>query len=106
MDVSVYSDCNKGVMGMTDWKRMYTDVSRMLDKYQNDVVPKLREQLANRVEVVRCKDCKYGIWNEEEQMWQCVYSAELDEGIGEYFGFFEYNEGEHFCSRGERRTDV
>lgn len=32
---------------------MYTDVSRMLDKYQNDVVPDLRKQLANRVEVVR-----------------------------------------------------
>lgn len=39
-------------MGMTNWKRLYTDASRMLDKYQNEVGPKLREQLANSVEVV------------------------------------------------------
>ena len=30
---------------MTNWKRLYTDVSLMLDKYQNEVVPKLRNDI-------------------------------------------------------------
>ena len=44
---------------MADWKRLYTDASIMLDKYQNDVVPKLREQLEKRVETV------HGWWEDE-----------------------------------------
>jgi hypothetical protein len=55
---------------------------------------------------VRCKDCKHGIWDEDEGLYRCVYDAEYDEKYGEYFGFAEYNDGEHFCSYGERRTDV
>lgn len=58
------------------------------------------------VEVVRCKDCKHGVWDEEEQMWKCVYSAEFDDDISEWLGFYEFNEGEHFCSRGERKDNV
>lgn len=30
---------------MTNWKRLYTDVSLMLDQYQNDVVPGLRKEI-------------------------------------------------------------
>ena len=56
-------------------------------------------------EVVRCKDCKHGIWDDEEAMWKCVYDAEFDEQYGEYFGFSEYNDGEHFCSYGERKDN-
>ena len=55
------------------------------------------------VEVVHCKDCKHGIYDEENEMWRCVESAEYDEKIGEWFGFYAYNQGEHFCSYGERR---
>ena len=55
------------------------------------------------VEVVRCKDCKHSIWDEDEGLWKCVYDAEFDEQYGEYFGFAEYNDGLHFCSYGERR---
>lgn len=48
---------------MPNWKQLYTNVSFMLDKYQNELVPALREQLAemnlSRPNVVRCKDCKY-----------------------------------------------
>lgn len=57
------------------------------------------------VEVVRCCDCKYGIWDDEEAMWKCVYSAEFDEGISEWLGFCEYNDGNHFCSYGERKNN-
>ena len=55
------------------------------------------------VQVVRCKDCKHSIWDEDEGLWKCVYDAEFDEQYGEYFGFVEYNDGLHFCSYGERR---
>ena len=55
------------------------------------------------VPVVRCKDCKHSIWDEDEGLWKCVYDAEFDEQYGEYFGFVEYNDGLHFCSYGERR---
>ena len=69
---------------------------------------KARKLIANAptvdaVEVVRCKDCKHSIWDEDEGLWKCVYDAEFDEQYGEYFGFAEYNDGLHFCSYGERR---
>ena len=63
------------------------------------------EKTVDAVEVVRCKDCKHGVWSEEEEMWRCVYSATFDDDIGEWFGFFEFNQADHFCSYGERRTD-
>ena len=60
--------------------------------------------IANGVTIpVRCMGCKHGIWDEDEGLYRCVYDAEFDEKYGEYFGFVEYNEGEHFCSYGERR---
>lgn len=57
------------------------------------------------VEVVRCKDCKHGVWDEEEQLWECVVGADVDGDADTYALFHEYNEAEHFCSYGERRTD-
>ena len=44
-------------------------------------------QTVDAVEVVRCKDCKHSVWDEENEMWKCVESAELDEDAGEWFGF-------------------
>ena len=55
------------------------------------------------VEVVRCKDCKHGIWDEEEQMWECVLPVDLTGDRDTYSMFREYNEGEHFCANGERK---
>lgn len=57
------------------------------------------------VEVVRCKDCKYGIWDEEEQMWECVVSAIDNDNTNNYVTFHEYNKAEHFCSYGEMRDN-
>ena len=54
------------------------------------------------VEVVRCKNCKHGIWDEENEMWKCVYSATFDDDIGEWFGFYDYNQADHFCSYGAK----
>ena len=53
---------------------------------------------------VRCCDCKYGILDDEEAMYKCVYSAEFDEGISELLELFDYNDGDHFCSYGKERS--
>lgn len=60
---------------------------------------------ADVVEVVRCKHCEHAVWDEEEQLWKCVISADWNEDIGEYVGFVEYHDADDFCSYGERRTN-
>ena len=57
------------------------------------------------VEVVRCKDCKSGIWDEDEQMWECVIGVDLTGDRDTYAMFHEYNDGDHFCSYGERKDN-
>ena len=57
------------------------------------------------VKVVRCKDCKHGIWDEAEQMWECVLDVDLDGDPDTYAMFHEYNDGDHFCSYGERKDN-
>ena len=58
------------------------------------------------VEVVRCKDCVHSFWDEENEMWKCVESAEYDSDFDDYIGFIEYHNEDFFCAYGERRTDV
>ena len=55
------------------------------------------------VEVVRCEKCKHALWDEENEMWKCVESAEYDDVSGEWVGFYEYHNGDFFCSYGERK---
>ena len=62
-------------------------------------------ELVEYSEVVRCKDCKHGIWDEENEMWKCVESADYDEDAGEWFGFYEYHNGDFFCADGERKDN-
>ena len=57
------------------------------------------------VEIVRCEKCKHAVWDEETKLWECVESAEYDEELGEWIGFFEYHYGDFFCSYGERKDD-
>lgn len=57
------------------------------------------------VEVVRCKDCKHGVWDEDEQMWECIVGVDLTGDPDIYSMFHEYNDGMHFCSYGERKKD-
>lgn len=57
------------------------------------------------VEVVRCKDCKHSVWDEENELWKCTESADYDEDAGEWFGFFEYHNGDFFCAYGEREDN-
>jgi hypothetical protein len=46
------------------------------------------------VEVVRCKDCKYSEWDCDCSLYLCLHHG------------CDWNDGEHFCSHGERRTNV
>jgi hypothetical protein len=55
------------------------------------------------VEVVRCKECKHGVWNEDEEMYQCVEGADYDPELAMYHGFICYKEADFFCKRGERK---
>ena len=64
-----------------NYKHLYHQMKLMLEKYQDEIVPGLREQLEKRVEVVRCKDCV------DEQ--RCRLAQHLGEN--------------GFCSYGERK---
>lgn len=65
-----------------------------------------QEPAVDAVEVVRCKDCKHSVWDEENEMWKCVESADYDEYSGEWFGFYEYRNGGFFCADGERKGGI
>jgi hypothetical protein len=47
-------------------------------------------------ELVRCKDCEYGIDEEHEGIFSCHASP---------WGMGGYNKADDFCSYGERRTE-
>ena len=63
------------------------------------------QRTVDAVPVVRCKDCKHSVWDEENEMWKCVESADYDEDSGEWFGFCEYHNGDFFCADGERKDN-
>lgn len=73
-----------------NYKELYHWAKYMLDKYQDEIVPGLREQLEKRVEVVRCKDCKK--YQPETKDWiaHCTFT-----GI--------QTNTDDFCSYGERK---
>ena len=54
------------------------------------------------VEVVRCAQCKHGIWDEEEGLWMCVFTADYDEELGVYHGFIQHNTADYYCADGKR----
>lgn len=75
-----------------NYKYLYEQMKKMVEKYQDEIVPGLRKLVESRVEVVRCKDCKHtgtdgcgAIYCEKWDRWE----------IPEDF----------FCGYGERRAD-
>ena len=54
------------------------------------------------VEVVRCKNCAYGILDEENDMYKCVKSAEYDFEFSDWVGFVGYHTPDYYCADGER----
>ena len=72
-----------------NYKHLYHQTKLMLAMYQDKIVPGLREQLAKRVEVVRCKDCAV-----PHNKWT---------GCPNLNGLVP--PPEHFCSYGERKDN-
>ena len=74
-----------------NYKELYHWAKYMLDKYQDEIVPGLREQLEKRVEVVRCKDCKH-----------LMFSDFYGECGQAHMGVVKPDD---FCSYGDRKED-
>ena len=106
--VKIYDEIEqrwKYYIGTGDGRDLDADVRKILVMgqkfYSLDHIMDFWE--ADVEKVVRCKDCKHGIWDEENEMWKCVESAEYDENTGEWFGFYEYHNEDFYCAHGERR---
>lgn len=66
------------------------------------------EHFKNRIdvtEVVRCKNCINGIYDEENNIYKCVKSADYDPEYDDWLGFVSYHNADYYCADGERRTD-
>lgn len=57
------------------------------------------------VEVVRCKDCRWGVESDYYKSNKCTIDAEYDENVGEYIGFVEWHRADFYCAYGERRAE-
>lgn len=44
------------------------------------------------IDIVTCEECKYGILEDDDDIYQCEYNGSA------------WNEGNHSCSYGERRS--
>ena len=90
-----------------NYKHRYQKMKKMVEKYQDEIVPSLfeliEEMKKNRLEVVRCKDCKrsrmYRFFLEEKESLACV-----DVEDGEVV-FAQRVSENHFCSYGEKREE-
>lgn len=71
-----------------NYKHLYEQTKKMLEKYQDEIVPELRRLLDKRVEVIRCKECV----------------KKLRSGMGNYMcaRTRENIRFDDFCSYGER----
>lgn len=69
-----------------NYKLLYEQMKKLVAKYQDEIVPGLREQIESRVEVCRCKDCKH--WDKDFN-WCDKKRIHM--------------EADDFCSYGERR---
>ena len=82
-----------------NYKILYEQMKKMLDMYQDEIVPNLRKELDKRVNLVYCRDCKH---------WQ-----HIGDGTGDCTNARFHLDGhadpsmklDDFCSCGERRTD-
>ena len=81
-----------------NYKFLYEQMKRIVDVYQDIVVPGMREQLEKRVEVVRCKDCKH--W----KMAQSSLVGEVMVCAGQGNCYIQ-KAADDFCSYGERKYD-
>ena len=80
-----------------NYKHLYETMENMVALYQDEIVPGLRKTIEemerNRVEVVRCKDCKH--MKSISGMRWCDAWGDVN-GMGD----------DGFCNYGERREDA
>lgn len=81
-----------------NYKELYHWAKYMLDKYQDEIVPGLREQLEKRVEVVRCKECKHRDWRQNPEHGKVETVCKHPCGL-------KNPRKEGFCGYGVRKTD-
>lgn len=87
----------------TNYKLLYEQMAKMVDMYQNEIVPHMRELLEKRVEVVRCQECKHATpISDTEPIYACCCPEVY--GIGSRGAIV--CESMHYCSLGERKEDA
>lgn len=80
-----------------NYKELYHWAKYMLDKYQDEIVPGLREQLEKRVEVVHCRDCTH-----QEDCMKQIEIWTRDHVLEENRYIYKKLD---FCSYGERKDN-
>lgn len=82
-----------------NYKHLYELMKKMVEKYQDEIVPGLRKVIADlessRVEVVHCRDCKY------RKTERCQMYWESEDGREQY----NWETDDDFCSSGKRRDE-
>lgn len=82
-----------------NYKFLYEQMKKMVENYQDVIVPGLRNVIADlessRVEVVRCRDCKY------RKTERCQMYWESEDGREQY----NWETDDDFCSSGKRRDE-
>ncbi len=89
----VYPDYRR--VTLREAKEWLSDCYRMVELYQDRIVPGFRERLAKRVEVVRCKDCK---------MWKRHKGITVSSNGHCFINDTCMNQND-FCSYGERKDE-
>lgn len=57
------------------------------------------------VRVIRCKNCINGIYDEANNIYKCVKSADYDPEYDDWLGFVSYHNADYYCADGKRRTN-
>ena len=85
-----------------NYKHLYEQMKQMVEMYQDELVPGLRKKIEeleqNRVEVVRCAQCKY----QRDLNRSDWYEDSFAEGILWCLNQSEAVRPDDFCSCGER----
>ena len=85
-----------------NYKHLYEQMKKLVAMYQDEIVPGMREQLENRVEVVRCKDCKH--WFKSKEFSPFGWCLQRVNDLA-YVSYKDRMEPEDFCSKGERKDN-
>ena len=63
------------------------------------------EPTIDAVPVVRCEKCINGIYDEANDIYKCVKSADYDPEFDDWLGFVSYHNADYYCADGERKDE-